>query len=87
MAQATMCISCGVSDARLDREAHAGLELMHLALDHVRRLVRREPDAMPRAVEELRAVAGVGDDAARRAVDLLARDARPDRLAWDRRPT
>ena len=51
----------GEVDPGLDREAHARLERVRLALDHVRRLVRRQPDAVAGAVDELLAVAGVGD--------------------------
>ena len=67
-------------DAGLDREAHAGLDQVRLALDHVRRLVGGQADPVADAVDEVLAVAGVGDHLARGAVDLLAGDARADRL-------
>ena len=60
-------------DPGLDREAHPGLERVRLALDHVRRLVRGQADAVPGAVDEVLAVAGLGDHRARRPVDVLAR--------------
>ena len=59
----------GEVDAWLDREAHAGHERLLLALDHVRRLVGGDADAVAGAVDELLAVPRVGDD----------RDARPGR--------
>src|SRR3954453_8932779 len=43
-----------------------------LAFDHVGRLVGRESDPVPDAVDEVLAVAGVGDHLASGAVDLLA---------------
>src|SRR3954469_23801282 len=64
----------GEVDPGLDREAHARLDRPGLALDHVRRLVRGLADAVPDAVDEVLAVAGVGDDLAGGAVDLLAGD-------------
>src|SRR4051812_3128906 len=70
----------GEVDPRLDREAHPGLDRPGLALDHVRRLVRRLADAVADAVDEVLAVAGVGDDLARRAVDVLAGHAGADGL-------
>ena len=42
--------------------------------------MRGQPDAVPGSVDEVLAVTGVGDHLARRAVDLLALDARPHRL-------
>src|SRR4051794_25239659 len=62
----------GQVDPGLDREAHAGLDRPALALDHVRRLVRGLADAVADAMDEVLAIAGVRDDLARRAVDLLA---------------
>src|ERR1700742_5392523 len=62
----------GQVDPGLDREAHPRLDRPRLALDHVRRLVRRLADPVAGAVDEVLAVAGVGDDLAGRAVDLLA---------------
>src|SRR4051812_44513286 len=67
-------------DAGLDREAHAGLDRAVLALDHVRRLVGRETDAVAGAVDESLAVAGIGDHTPGRAVDVLAGDADADRF-------
>src|SRR5918995_581711 len=43
----------GKIHAGLDREAHARLELVRLALDHVRRLVGGEPDAVTGSVDEV----------------------------------
>src|SRR5262249_52670024 len=56
--------AAGQVDAGLDREAHARLDQVLLALDHVRRLVRRQPDAVADPVDEVLAVARVGDDLA-----------------------
>ena len=47
-----------------------------LALDHVRRLVGRDPDPVTGAVDELLAVPGVADELTSRTVDLLARHTR-----------
>ena len=57
-----------------------GCKRLGLSLDHVGRLVRGHADAVPRAVQELLAVAGLGDDAPTGAVDLLTGHARPDGL-------
>src|SRR5690606_24389032 len=62
----------GQVDAGFDGEAHARHERLLLALDHVGRLVRGDADAVPGAVDEVLAVAGVGDDRAGRPVDVLA---------------
>src|SRR6185312_9256409 len=67
-------------DPGLDREAHAGLDRTGLALDHVRRLVDREADAVAGAVDEPLAVPGAGDHAAGGAVDVLAGGAGADRV-------
>ena len=72
--------SPGEVDARLDGEAHPGHQRLLLALDHVRRFVRGGADAVAGAVDELLAVPRVGDHLPGGPVDLLARDARPDRL-------
>src|SRR4051794_10420032 len=72
--------AAGQVDAGLDREAHAGLDAIGLALDHVRRLVGPESGAMPDAVDEVLAVAGVGDHLASGAVDPLAGDPGADGL-------
>src|SRR5690606_2136014 len=65
--------AAGEVDARLDGEAHAGLDRAVLALDHVRRLVGRGPDPVPGAVHEVLAVPGLDDHGARGPVDVLAR--------------
>src|SRR6185437_9630919 len=62
-------------DARLDGERHARLERDRVALDDVRVLVRLKADTVAGAVDEPLAVAGVGDDPARRPVDALGGDA------------
>src|SRR4249919_3295040 len=67
-------------DPGLDREAHAGLDRAGFALDHVRRLVGRETDAVAGAVDEPLAVSGFGDDPAGGAVDVLAGGAGANRL-------
>ena len=72
--------SPGEVDAGLDREAHPGDERLLLALDHVRRLVGGDADAVAGAVDELLAVPRVGDHRASGPVDLLAGHAGPDRL-------
>src|SRR6476620_7381552 len=68
----------GEVDAGLDGEAHARLQGLLLALDHVRRLVRRDADAVTGAMDELGAVPRLGDDRTRHPVDLLAGHAGPD---------
>src|SRR5262245_12477901 len=68
----------GKVDPRLDREAHAGLEQLFLALHHVRRLVRGQADAVPGPMDEPLAVARLRDHLARGPVDVLTRDARPN---------
>ena len=70
----------GQVDAGLDREAHARHQRLLLALDHVRRLVGGDADAVAGPVDELLAVPGLGDQPARGPVDLLAGDAGPDRV-------
>src|SRR5512134_901271 len=55
----------GQVDAGLDGEAHAGHQRTLLTLHHVRRLVCGQPDAVPGAVDEVLAVARVGDHLAR----------------------
>ena len=60
-------------DPRLDRKAHPGRQRAGLPLDHVRRLVAHQPDPVAGAVDEPVAVAGVGDQPPRGAIDLLAR--------------
>ena len=54
-------------------------ERLVVALDHVWVLVAFEADAVAGAMDEQLAHARVGDDRARRAVDVLALDARLDR--------
>ncbi len=51
-----------------------------LALDHVWRLVRRDADAVPGAVDEGLAVSRVGDDGSGGAVDVLAGRAGTNRV-------
>ena len=60
---------------------HAGLQEQLIALHHVRRLVRLNAQAVPRAVREIRAISSVLDHGARRAVHLLGGHARLDRRA------
>ena len=52
-------------DARLDAEGMTGRDRKVVALDHVGVLVLLHADAVARAVDEVLAVAGVGDDGAR----------------------
>src|SRR5690606_141456 len=68
----------GQVDPRLDGEAHPGLDRRLGALDHVGRLVRRQADAVTRAVHEVLAEPGVVDDGTGRAVHVLAGGSRPD---------
>src|SRR4051812_42808287 len=63
----------GEVDPGLDREAHARNERLLLALDHVRRLVGGDADAVAGPVDELFAVARIGDDLTGGPVDVLAR--------------
>src|SRR5436190_20542995 len=66
-------------DPGLHGEAHPRHERLLLPLDHVGRFVSGDADAVTRAVDELLAVAGLGDHPTGGAVDLLARHPRPDR--------
>src|SRR5881628_1433094 len=56
-------------DAGLDRERHAGLELLVIAADEIRMLMSVEADAVSGAVDEPLAVASLVDHAPRRGVD------------------
>ena len=62
----------GHVDARLDAERVTRRERAVVALDDVRVLVLLHADAVTGAVHEVLAVAGVGDDLAGGAVDVLA---------------
>ena len=57
-----------------------GCKRLAFALDHVRRFVGGQPDPVADAVDEVLPVAGLGDHGACGAIDLLALDARADRL-------
>ena len=59
-------------DAGLDAESVAGLERLVVARNHVRILVALEADAVPGAMDELLAQAGVVDDSPRGPIDVLA---------------
>ena len=58
--------------ARLDAERVARFERGLVAGDHIRILVRLDPDAMTGAMHERLAVAGVSQHSARRGIDVLA---------------
>ena len=64
----------GEIDAGFDREAHAGLDEVRLAIDHVRRLVGGDADAVSGPVDEVLSVAGFGDHGSWDPIDLLALD-------------
>src|SRR5205807_1852989 len=63
-------------DARLDGEGVARRQTFAVAGHDVRVLVLLQPDAVARAVHEVRPVPALGDDAAGDGVDVFARNAR-----------
>ena len=67
-------------DAGFNGKAHAGVQSLGFALHHVRRLMGCQPDPVPDAVDEVFAVAGVGNHRPGCTVDLLAFHARPHGL-------
>src|SRR5690606_24613481 len=71
----------GQVEAGLDGEGEAGLQRFSVAGDDVRVLVAFDADAVAGAVDEVVAVAGLGDDVAGGGVDRLARDAGADGFA------
>ena len=73
-------VPAGQVDARLDAERHARAPpARSLPATILRLLVLLEADAVTGAVDEVLAVPRLGDDVARRRVDALGGDARPDR--------
>src|SRR4051812_4185792 len=68
-------------DAGFDAERVADLERLVVARDHVWILVALEPNTVARAMDEQLAHARISDHRACRGIDLLALDARPNRVA------
>src|SRR4051812_17822724 len=68
-------------DARLDAERVANFDRLVVAGDHVRILMTFEPNSVSGSMDEQVTHARLGDDRARRGVDLLALDTRPNRVA------
>src|SRR4029453_11441663 len=70
----------GEVDAGLDGKTHPGHQGLSLALDHLRRFGGGSADSVAGAVNELVAEPSVRDPRAGHPVDLLAGDARSNRL-------
>src|SRR5579864_7045476 len=67
--------AAGQVDAGLDREGVAGRDRLAVPADQVGVLVLLQPDTVAGAVDEVRPVAALLDDAAGHGVDVLARRA------------